>query len=37
MEQPGQFDLGFEEYMIETSPNFDESTTKTDPPAKKAR
>jgi len=36
MEQPGQFDLRLEECMVETSPDFDKSKTKTEPPAKKA-
>ena len=37
MEQPGQFDLGLEECAAETSPDFDESKTKMEPPTKKAQ
>jgi len=37
MEQPGQFDLGLEECVVETSPDFDKSKAKLEPSAKKAR
>jgi len=35
MEQPGQFDLGLEEYIVETSPDFDDLST--EPPKNKQR
>jgi len=37
MEHAGQFNLELEECVVETSPDFDESKTKTEPSVKKAQ